>query len=111
MRSAVGRDRRADYISIARQGRGYKILEQHRAAILEGLTGWERKMSAVGVIDYMGLVTAVTRHVEKIMPRYRSILVDEAQDFGSVELSILRRLAKPDKNDLFLCGDAAQSIL
>jgi hypothetical protein len=68
-------------------------------------------MSAVGVIDYMGLVTAVTRHMDKITPRYRCILVDEAQDFGSVELSILRKLAKPDKNDLFLCGDAAQSIL
>jgi ATP-dependent exoDNAse (exonuclease V) beta subunit len=68
-------------------------------------------MSAVGVIDYMDLVTAVTRHIDKITPRYRCILVDEAQDFGSVELSILRKLAKQDKNDLFLCGDAAQSIL
>ncbi|MBR1240257.1 UvrD-helicase domain-containing protein [Bradyrhizobium sp. AUGA SZCCT0274] len=111
IRSAVGRARRADYISIARQGRGYKILEQHRAAILEGLEGWERKMSAVGVIDYMGVVTAVTRHIDKIAPRYRSILVDEAQDFGSIELSIIRRLVKPDRNDLFLCGDAAQHIL
>jgi hypothetical protein len=111
IRSALARDKRPDYISITRQGRGYKILEQHRTGVLEGLTGWERKMSAVGVIDYMGLVTAVTRHIDKITPRYRCILVDEAQDFGSVELSILRKLAKHDKNDLFLCGDAAQSIL
>lgn len=111
IRSALGWDRRSDYISISRQGRGYKILEQHRTAILQGLAGWEQKMSAVGVIDYMGLVTAVTKHIDKIDPRYRSILVDEAQDFGSVELSILRKLVKPDKNDLFLCGDAAQHIL
>jgi superfamily I DNA/RNA helicase len=111
IRSALGRDQRPNYASIARQGRGYKILEQHRTAILEGLTGWERKMSAVGVIDYMGLVTAVTKHIEKITPRYRCILVDEAQDFGSVELSILRKLVKADINDLFMCGDAAQSIL
>lgn len=111
IRSAVGRDKRADYNSIARQGRGYKISEQHRPAILDGLTGWERKMSAVGVIDYMGLVTALTKYAEAIEPQYRSIIVDEAQDFGSVELSILRRLVKPDKNDIFLCGDAAQHIL
>ena len=110
-RSALGLDKRSDYNSIVRLGRGYKILEQHRTAILEGLAGWERKMFAVGVIDYMGLVTAVARYIDKIIPRYRCILVDEAQDFGSVELSILRKLVRPDKNDLFLCGDAAQSIL
>jgi hypothetical protein len=28
-----------------------------------------------------------------------------------VELSIVRELVKPDTNDLFLCGDAAQHIL
>lgn len=111
IRSALGLDKRSDYNSIVRLGRGYKILEQHRTAILEGLAGWERKMFAVGVIDYMGLVTAVARYIDKIIPRYRCILVDEAQDFGSVELSILRKLVRPDKNDLFLCGDAAQSIL
>jgi hypothetical protein len=111
IRSALRQDKRFEYISIMRQGRGYKIAEQHRPAILEGLAGWERKMSAVGVIDYMGLVTALTKYVDRIVPRYRCILIDEAQDFGSVELSILRRLAKPDKNDLFLCGDAAQHVL
>jgi superfamily I DNA/RNA helicase len=68
-------------------------------------------MSAVGVIDYMGVVTAVARHIHEITPRYRSIIVDEAQDFGSVELSIIRKLVAADKNDLFLCGDAAQHIL
>jgi hypothetical protein len=111
IRSALRQDKRSEYISIIRQGRGYKIAEQHRPAILEGLAGWERKMSAVGVIDYMGLVTALTKYVDRIVPRFRCILVDEAQDFGSVELSILRRLARPDKNDLFLCGDAAQHVL
>jgi hypothetical protein len=111
IRSALGRDRRSEYISIVRQGRGYKLLEQHRTAILEGLAGWQRKMSAVGVIDYMGVVTALTKYIDRITPRYRCVLVDEAQDFGTVELSILRRLVKPDRNDLFLCGDAAQHIL
>jgi len=55
IRSALGLNKRPEYNSIARAGRGYKILEQHRTSILEGLAGWERKMSAVGVIDYMGL--------------------------------------------------------
>jgi hypothetical protein len=111
IRSALPREHRAEYADILRQGRGYRIAEHHRPAILQGLEGWERKMSAVGVIDYMGVVTAVARHIDGIDPRYRSIIVDEAQDFGSVELSIIRKLVAPDKNDLFLCGDAAQHIL
>ena len=111
IRSALPRGDRSKYNSINRQGRGYKILEQHRPAILEGLAGWERKMSAVGVIDYMGLVTAVTRYMDQVVPRYRSIIVDEVQDFGSVELSIIRKLVAPNENDLFVCGDAAQHIL
>jgi hypothetical protein len=111
IRSALSRNKRSDYISISRQGRGYRIPESHRPAILDGLTSWERKMSAVGVVDYMGLVTALTKYIDQITPRYRCILVDEAQDFGTVELSIVRKLVTPDTNDLFLCGDAAQQIL
>jgi AAA domain/UvrD-like helicase C-terminal domain len=111
IRSALRRDKRDEYNSILRQGRGYRIAEAHRTAIREGLAGWERKMSAVGVVDYMGVVTAVTKHIDKITPKYRCILVDEVQDFGTVELSIVRKLVKPDTNDLFLCGDAAQHVL
>ena len=92
--SALRRDKRSEYISVPRQGRGYRIAEAHRTAILDGLTGWERKMSAVGVVDYMGVVTALTKYMDKIAPRYRCILVDEAQDFGTVELSIVRKLVK-----------------
>lgn len=111
IRSALNRGKRSEYTSILRQGRGYRIAESHRMPILDGLAGWERKMSAVGVVDYMGVVTALTKHIDNIVPRYRCILVDEAQDFGTVELSIVRKLVKPDENDLFLCGDAAQHIL
>ena len=111
IRSALRRHKRSEYISIPRQGRGYRIAESHRTAILDGLTGWERKMAAVGVVDYMGVVTAQNKKIDRITPRYRCILVDEAQDFGTVELSIVRKLVKHDTNDLFLCGDAAQHIL
>ena len=42
--------------------------------------------------------------------RNSAILVDEAQDLGTLELAIIRRLAHHGENDLFLCGDAAQTI-
>ena len=37
-------------------------------------------------------------------------MVDEAQDFGTAELTIIRKLTQPKENDIFLCGDAAQQV-
>lgn len=96
---------------VRRHGRTYPLKEEWREAILTGLTGWEEKMEAVGVIDYLGLTTALTRHEEKARPRFTKVIVDESQDFGTTELSILRRLVPDGKNDLFLCGDIAQHVL
>jgi mRNA-degrading endonuclease RelE of RelBE toxin-antitoxin system len=42
--------------------------------------------------------------------RFQHIVVDESQDFGPAELSLIRALAEPGPDDLFLCGDAGQRI-
>jgi len=41
---------------------------------------------------------------------YAHVIADECQDFGPAELTFLRSLVEPCKNDLFLCGDAGQRI-
>jgi superfamily I DNA/RNA helicase len=61
--------------------------------------------------EYLGLTSALGNHLEKIVPSYSNILVDEAQDFGTTELRVIRRLVRPATNDIFLCGDIAQTIL
>ncbi|MER8543800.1 AAA family ATPase [Mesorhizobium sp. M1334] len=111
IRSAVAPDGRATYLDLERKGRRFPILPERRQSLLEGLDGWERKMRDVGVIDYLGLTSALTKHRDKIGPLYTNILVDEAQDFGTTELRIIRHLVKTGPNDIFLCGDIAQTIL
>jgi hypothetical protein len=111
LRSAVPPDQRAEYLDIERSGRIYPLDKPRRVPILKGLEYWEEKMSAVGVSDYLGLTTALFRHRQNILPKYRAIIVDEAQDFGTTELELLRRLVAPDENDMFFCGDLAQHIL
>lgn len=111
IRSAVQPDVRAEYLHLERRGRKFPIAIDRRREILQGLYGWEEKMRAVGVIDYLGLTSALNHHLDKIVPSYSHILVDEAQDFGTCELRIVRRLVPPGRNDLFLCGDIAQTIL
>ena len=111
IRSALPPDARSLYLGLERQGRKFPIVSERRADILKGLQGWERKMSDVGVIDYLGLTSALTKRLEIIRPEYTNILVDEAQDFGTTELRVVRKLVKEGPNDIFLCGDIAQTIL
>ena len=110
IRSTVIGDR-DEYLDAIRVGRKFPLSKEWRRFILQGLEGWERKMKAVGVIDYLGLTTAVSSHIDDIVPHYDHIVVDEAQDFGTAELAIVRRLVPSQKNDVFLCGDVAQHVL
>ena len=114
IRTALAPNARIDYVNpkkTQRLGRTHPIQEEWRRSILKGLEGWEQKMEAVGVIDYLGLTTALLRYMDKLSNRFTRVVIDEAQDFGTMELSILRQLAPVGANDIFLCGDIAQHIL
>ena len=102
---------RPRYMSLNRLGRRIPLQEEARSRLLRGLSDWETKMREVGVTDYLGLTTALSRHIDKIKPCFEHIIVDEAQDFGTSELTILRKLCSEGANDLFLCGDIAQHVL
>lgn len=111
IRSAFRKKDRKGYLNMEREGRSEAFPENFRKLILEGLERWEDKMQFVGVSDYLGLLEPLDKYVSKITPKYRCILVDELQDFGTTELEVLRKLVKPTENDLFLCGDIAQQVL
>jgi hypothetical protein len=110
LRSALSPNERGRYLGIERKGRAVPLATQFREMILTGTAYWEEKMTTVGVMDGPGIAQALSRHLDRLQPAYRSILVDEAQDFGNVELDIIRRLVGENDNDLFLCGDAAQAV-
>lgn len=111
IRSAFKKEERHLYLEMDREGRSEPFPENYRKLILEGLEKWEDKMQFVGVSDYLGLLNPIYKNIKDIKPRYRCVLVDELQDFGTTELEIIRKLVKPNENDLFLCGDIAQQVL
>lgn len=110
LRSALRPKDRSQYLTIERTGRRVVFPRAFRQAVLDGAHGWEDKMAAVGVIDTLGLAQALIPHLPGIRPRYRCVLVDEVQDFGNLELEIVRALVPAGQNDMFLCGDAAQAV-
>lgn len=110
IRSFLPKEKLQDYLLVEREGRSIPLIETEREKILEGLKGWESKMAAVGAIDYLGLTNELYTYIDRINSRYRCILVDEVQDFSTLELSIIRKLVEEGENDLFLTGDIAQQV-
>jgi superfamily I DNA/RNA helicase len=111
IRSAVSQDHRSEYLAMDRVGRRVPILEDRRKDVLRALRGWESKMDHVGVVDYLALTNQLTTKIGSLDARYDHILIDEAQDFGTTELTLVRKLVAPGPNDIFLCGDIAQTVL
>jgi len=109
IRSVGGK--RSRYLDIERNGRHFPIDRRYREILLDALKFWEKKMRVVGITDYLGLSTALYQHIQNLKPKYRSIIVDESQDFGTNELRIIRKLVSENNNDLFFCGDSAQQVL
>ena len=68
IRSAFQEQQREHYLKMERTGRRIPIQEKGRRQLLRGLIDWETKMRDVGVIDYLGLTTAVSRHLGQIQP-------------------------------------------
>lgn len=110
IRSGLLKSERKEYLSIEREGRYIPFMEEDRKIILTGLEFWEEKMQFVGATDYLGLTNTVCEFLSQIEPEYNNILVDEIQDFGTLELKVIRKLVLNGENDLFLCGDIAQQV-
>ncbi len=110
IRSFLPRNRWDEYFTVNRDNRAIQFIESDRRLVVKGLKGWERKMEAVGAIDYLGLANELYNYFDRIEASYRCVLVDEIQDFGTLELAIIRKLVERNENDLFLCGDIAQQV-
>lgn len=110
IRSNFSKEDRHKYLEMQRKGRAIPLNKENRVDLLTGLNKWYDKMFAVGNIDYLGLTSDLYRYIDQIEPIYRSILIDEEQDLGTLELAIIRKLVKENKNDIFLAGDVSQRI-
>lgn len=110
IRSILPSENRNEYLNSEREGRAIPLSEDFRKTLLQGLKYWEQKMLDVGIIDDSGIAEKLYKYFSDIYPIYKCILVDEFQDLGRLELSIIKKLVKEGENDLFLCGDIVQKV-
>lgn len=101
----------------AREGRSIALQTgRRREPILELLREWENWQISNGIQDHLALTQCallVLNDLDQTLPRqlrYRSVLVDEFQDFCTLDLELLCKIPTSNVNGLFLAGDLAQKV-
>ena len=123
IRSAFSRAKRAvnvgeeeSYLEYARKGRCIGFPEPVRRKVLKLLRRYEEYMLAGAMMDELALSQALipSRTLLKDLPeglRRRCLLIDEFQDFSTLELSLLKQIPAASENGLFMAGDTVQKVM
>lgn len=103
---------RSDYLTASRAGRGVALTRKQRAEIWPVFEEMriqlaQRRLTTLddAIHDLIAMLDSGIVH-----RNYRSIVVDEGQDFGASILGLLRRLVPEQPDDLFIVGDGHQRI-
>jgi len=97
------------YLQTERHGRKAPLSAERRRQIWTVFERTWQWLDEQGGLTWSTLCYRVAEMVRDAPP-YRCVVVDEAQDFGPAELTLVRALCDPQEDDLFLCGDAWQRI-
>jgi superfamily I DNA/RNA helicase len=100
------------YLQIERVGRKMPLQRSQREQLWQVFDRMWRLLEEQHRTTFSTVCYAVAEYLNQHPEaRYRCVVVDEAQDFGPAELTLVRALAPTDlENALFLCADTRQRI-
>ncbi|TDQ33379.1 3'-5' exonuclease [Zeaxanthinibacter enoshimensis] len=101
-----------EYLGVPRVGRGAQLYDKDRRKIWKIFQQYEAYQKYSKRYTRSDVFFQLCRHLER-WPEDRPfshIVCDEVQDFGNLELRLLRVLVNEGPNDLFLAGDPFQNI-
>ena len=103
---------RDEYLRVARTGRGVRLNRATRASIWPVFEEYRAGLVERNAMEFADCYRAATALLARgeATTAYRSVIVDEAQDFTAPAWRLIRALAPPGKDDLFIAGDAHQRI-
>ena len=106
---------RQTYLAVPRAGRGTRLNRAERALIWPVFKEHRAQLAERGLKEvddaYRDAATLLT--TEPTAPNgagYAAVIVDEAQDMGAPAFRLLRAIAPPGGNNLFITGDGHQRI-
>jgi superfamily I DNA/RNA helicase len=100
-----------DYRTLSRTGRRTPLSPELRARVWDLFVDYEQRLADRGVTDFQDLVALALRAVAAgAGPRYRFVLVDEAQDLDLLSVRLAASVLTDQRDGLTLVGDGQQSI-
>ena len=101
------------YLAVSRAGRGTRLNRGQRALVWPVFEEYRAQLAERGVKevdDAYRDATALLTAESSDPAGYAAVIVDEAQDMGAPAFRLLRAIAPPGRNDLFIAGDGHQRI-
>jgi hypothetical protein len=99
------------YLGCPRTGRGRPLTRTQRSQVWQAAQRVTAELAAARKSTHLQLANEATRLLRQAgQPRYRHILVDEAQDLHLAQWRLLRAAVAPDPDDLFIAADPHQRI-
>ncbi len=102
-----------EYLTTDRGGRGSRLTELQREAILHLYRRYMDALVSRGVVDPADFVRIAYRKLlegEEPESDYGAVIVDEVQDLSEISLRLLHTLVPDKANGLLLIGDDTQRI-
>ena len=109
----VAQDLRAEraYLTCPRTGRGRPLTKAQRSQVWQAAERVTTELAAARQSTHFQLANEATQLLRQPgAPRYRHILVDEAQDLHPAQWRLLRAAVDPGPDDLFIAADPHQRI-
>jgi superfamily I DNA/RNA helicase len=103
---------RLDYLRVRRAGRPRRLNRSERASLWELFAEYSRRLAAANLWTFRQLTAHAARlemaRTARAGARYAHVVVDEAQELSPTQWMLLRALAAPGRDDLFLVADLSQ---
>ncbi|GAA3965726.1 AAA family ATPase [Thermobifida alba] len=100
-----------DYVRCERSGRMLHLAPEFRPHVWEAIQRYTGAMRAAGEWSYPQVAQEAARLLHGSGPRYRHVVVDEAQDLHPAHWRLLRAAVPEGPDDLFIVGDPAQRLV
>ncbi|WP_309052451.1 UvrD-helicase domain-containing protein [Streptomyces sp.] len=99
-----------EYLRCVRRGRGTQVGRVQRARLWRVMERFMGDLASRDSATYTMLCDQAARILAEQGPRYRHVVVDEAQDLHPAQWRVLRACVAEQSDDLFLVGDPHQRI-
>ncbi|MBT2477507.1 DEAD/DEAH box helicase [Streptomyces sp. ISL-94] len=99
-----------EYLRCVRRGRGTQVGRVQRARLWRVMERFTGDLASRDSATYTMVCDQAARILAERGPRYRHVVVDEAQDLHPAQWRVLRACVAEQADDLFLVGDPHQRI-